>query len=67
MIAAAVTWPGVILALVTGLPATIAAIAGLLNRRSLKTANGKTVGEMVTEVHGEASVEATPYNTKHDG
>ncbi len=58
-----VTWAGVALALVTTLPAILAAVVGLLNRKQLKTGNNKTVGEMVTDVHGEASVQSTQFDT----
>ena len=66
LVDAVVTWPAVIVAIVTGLPAIIGAVAALRNGGQLKTGNEKTVGEMVTEVHGEASAQATPYQT-HGG
>jgi hypothetical protein len=80
-----VTWPMVALALISGLPAILAAVYALLNRRQLNTGNGpgakpvgqliadvqaqlvtgndKTVGEMVTEAHGQASDEGTSFPT----
>lgn len=63
MIADVVTWPAVALALVTGLPAIIAAYYGHKNAHSLRTGNDKTVGSMVTDVHGEASKQKTGYDT----
>lgn len=48
---AIVTWPVVVLAVVTGLPAIIAAVTSLLTRKALKTENGKTVGTILSEVH----------------
>ena len=46
-----VTWAGVAYALIVTLPAIIAAVVGLLNRKQLKTGNGKTVGHLVEDVH----------------
>jgi hypothetical protein len=56
-------WPGVIAALVITIPSIIAATFGFRNARSLKTGNEKTVGEMVTEVHGSESNQGTTYDT----
>jgi hypothetical protein len=47
---ATVTWPAVALALVTGLPAIVASVLGILNHRALKTAGDKSVGQIATEV-----------------
>ncbi len=58
-----ITWAGVAFTLVVSLPAIIAAYYGARNARSLKTGNAKTVGTMVTEVHGVTSEEATPFLT----
>lgn len=65
-----VTWPMVALALIAAIPGIIAAIAAVRaardarsNARSLVTGNEKTVGEMVTEVHGATSEEATTFGT----
>ncbi len=62
-----VTWPVVALALVTGLPAIIAAVVGLLNRKQLRTKNGRTVAEMVTDVHEVVPSLAPAPETGGDG
>lgn len=59
----AVNWPTVALALIAALPGIIAAFYGHRNAASLRTANQKTVGQMVEEVHGAASEEATSFPT----
>lgn len=59
-----VTWPVVVLALITGLPAILAAVLGLLNRKTLKTGNSKTLGEMVTEVHEQATDQGATHDTR---
>ena len=58
-----ITWAGVIYTLIITVPAIISAYAGLRNRRALKTGNDKTPGEMITELHGEASKQQTEYDT----
>lgn len=57
------TWLGIAGALVPSVIALIAAVVGLLNRHSLKTSNGKTIGAMVEQVHGEASIQNTAFET----
>lgn len=57
------TWLGIAGALVPSLIALLAAVVSLLNRKQLQTSNGKTIGAMVEEVHGEASNQATSYDT----
>lgn len=49
------TWLSIIGSLVPSAIALVAAVVGLLNRSQLRTANGKTIGQMVEETH-----EATP-------
>ena len=73
MLAEAVTWPQVGLALVAALPGCVAAfygrrsaVAASSNRDGLATGNGKTVGAMVTEIHGSASREGTEYDAHDD-
>lgn len=55
---------------VSGVPSAVAAIVAAYfsrsNSRQLKTGNDKTVGEMVTDVHGEASHQATGYDTHRE-
>lgn len=62
-----VTWTGVVYAAIITLPAILAAVVSLLNRSKLATSNGKTIGAMVEEVHGEASNQATTYDTTGPG
>lgn len=71
------TWPQVAYALIFAVPAIIAAVGAVLAAargkanaqqlasasRQLVTGNDKTVGEMVTEIHGEASNEGTSFPT----
>ena len=61
------TWQAVTLsiglALIAAIPGIIAAYYSHANRRQLVTGNDKTVGEMVTDVHGAASIEQTSYDT----
>lgn len=51
----------------SGIPAAVASITaayyGRQNRSSLKTGNEKSVGDMVTEIHGQDSQQSTPYDT----
>lgn len=70
LMAGEVTWPMVALALIAAVPGIIAAFAAFKsakfsqsNSRALVTGNDKTVGEMVTEVHGAVSEEATTFPT----
>lgn len=63
MIAEAVTWPAVALALIAAAPGLLAAYYSRDNHKQLMTTNDKTVGTMVSEVHGEASHEGTPFPT----
>ncbi len=73
MVGDMVTWPQVGLAAVTAVPACVAAYYGRRGSppsrstsHELVTGNNKTVGEMVTEIHGAASNERTQYDT-HEG
>lgn len=45
-----VTWAGVAYALIVTLPAIIAAVVGLLNRKALRTGSVQTVGQIATDV-----------------
>jgi hypothetical protein len=70
IVGAEVTWPQVALALVAALPACVSAfygrrssVAARAASRKLTTGNEKTVGAMVTEIHGEASRQGTEYDT----
>jgi hypothetical protein len=63
-----VSWPQVAYALIIGLPAIIGAVAAIFaarssaaNKHALVTGNDKTVGEMVTEVHGVAATNGVTY------
>lgn len=51
MLADAVTWPAVALALITALPGIIAALAGLSVRRSVKTPSKTSIGKQVEQAH----------------
>lgn len=54
---------GLLTVLAAGLPSCVAAYYGHRNSAQLRTGNNKTVGEMVTEVHGADSIQSTAYNT----
>lgn len=61
---------GVAIAAIGAIPSTIAAIAAIVGSRGtrsikheLVTGNNKTVGEMVTEVHGKDSLQNTDFET----
>jgi hypothetical protein len=58
-------WSSIVAAVIISAPGMIAAWYGRDNKRSLKTGNDKTVGAMVTEVHGKESLEETEYQ-QHD-
>lgn len=47
MIVASVDWTNVLVALIAGLPAIIAAIAAMLVRRDIKTPSGTAIGKQV--------------------
>lgn len=51
-----VTWTGVVYAAIITLPAILAAVVGLLNRKQLATSNGKSVGTLVEEVHSAVPI-----------
>ena len=64
------TWLGLATVLAASIPASIAAFYSYRsariaaeNRKQLVTGNEKTVGEMVTEVHGKESERATDFQT----
>lgn len=59
----ALTWPDVAYFLIVAAPGLIAAWFGAKNARALKTGNEKSVGQMLTEVHGQESEQSTPYET----
>jgi hypothetical protein len=54
---------GIVTVLAAGVPSAVAAYFGYRNGRALRTGNEKTVGEMVTEVHGKDSVQRTEFET----
>ena len=56
-----VTWPDVAGAFIIGLPALLAAIFSFLNGKKLKTANGKTIANLVEDVHAKESTSATAF------
>lgn len=57
------TWLGLLTVLAAGIPSCVAAYYGHKNGQQLRTGNDKTVGEMVTEVHGKDSMQATEFDT----
>lgn len=68
------TWLGLATVLGASIPAALAAFfsyraqrLGKQNAAQLVTGNDKTVGEMVTEVHGKESQQATTFETHHEG
>lgn len=46
-----IDWTLVLVALITAIPATIAAWASVMNARRLKTTNGHKIGELVEITH----------------
>lgn len=54
---------GLLTVIAAGFPSMVAAYFGYKNRQELKTGNDKTVGEMLTEVHGKESMQATGFET----
>lgn len=65
---------GLLTAIAAGLPSVAAFFAARGSRRSaddvrkqLVTGNNKTVGEMVTEVHGKESLQDTDFDTHVEG
>lgn len=61
MIPSGVTWPDVAGALVLAIPSIIAALLSNGNRRNLRTPNGKTVGDLVADIHSKESKAAIEY------
>lgn len=61
MIPNGVTWPDVAGAFILALPGITAAVLSYLNRQNLKTSNGKSIAQMVEDVHGKESTSKTPY------
>lgn len=64
------TWLNFAVVLASGVPAAVAAYFGYRSaqqgrkiKQQLVTGNDKTVGEMVTEVHGKESAQETGYET----
>lgn len=47
LVATAVGWPDVAIALIVALPGLVAAYASLSNRKALKTPSGKSIGQQV--------------------
>lgn len=54
---------GLVTVLAAGIPSAVAAYFGYKNGRQLRTGNDKTVGEMLTEVHGKESLQDTTFET----
>jgi hypothetical protein len=54
VVASAVGWPDVFVALIAAPPAYLAAWAAFSVRRSVRTTNGHTLGETVEHVHEKA-------------
>lgn len=54
MIVASVDWTQVLVALIAGVPATVAAWAGLHNKAALKTPSGTSIGKQVESTHHTA-------------
>lgn len=65
VLASAIGWPDVAIALIAGTPGIIAAFYGRHNAKQLVTGNGKTVGEIVTEANGKLSREDVEHG-QHD-
>ena len=61
MIPDGVTWPDVAGAFILALPGIVAAIVGVVNHRNLRTSNGKTVAQLVEDVHEKASTAGTAF------
>lgn len=57
---------GLLTVIAAGFPSCVAAWFGYKNGRQLKTDNDKTVGQMLSEVHGKESVQNTDFET-HQG
>lgn len=51
-----VDWTIILTALITAIPAIIAALLGASNRRSLKTPSGDTIGRVAERTHDLAAV-----------
>ncbi len=67
------TWLGLATVLGAAVPSALAAFfsyratkIGKENAQQLVTGNDKTVGEMVTEVHGKESAQDTDFNTHRE-
>lgn len=54
VLAASVDWTLIIVAVITAVPATLAAYTGLANRKSLKTPSGTSIGKQVEDAHHTA-------------
>lgn len=50
-------WPSIFAILAAGIPSALAAYFGYKNSQQLRTKNGKTVGEMVSDVHDSPSID----------
>lgn len=51
-----IDWTQILVAVVVGLPGTIAAVAAILNRRSLKTPSGPSIGRQVEQANALSAV-----------
>lgn len=56
MIVASVNWTTVLVALITAIPAIIAATVAVGNRRSLRTPSGDSIGHVVERTHDLAAI-----------
>lgn len=54
---------GLLTVLAAGIPSCVAAYYGHKNAVQLRTGNDKTVGAMLTEVHGKESMQDTDFET----
>lgn len=56
-------WASILAAVIISAPSLVTAWYGRQNHRSLKTGNDKSVGDMVTEIHGKESTQGTEFST----
>lgn len=57
MIAATIDWTLVLVAAISSVPATLAALVGLANRRALRTPSGDPIGHVVERTHDLTAVQ----------
>jgi cobalamin synthase len=56
MLAAAIDWTPIGVALAAGIPSTVAAVLSFLNRRQLKTPSGDSLGAVAERTHALVAV-----------